>query len=71
MTLETLNSAEFLQLSDDDAREVLGGLAAESTTTADGQCILDGQAVKDYKTDPGCGCSSIEAPSSSFERAAG
>jgi hypothetical protein len=63
MTLETLNSSEFQQLSDDDAREVLGGIAEASSTTADGRCILDGQAVPDYKTDPGCGCSESFAPS--------
>lgn len=52
MTLETLNSADFQQVSEEDAREVLGGLAQASHTTYDGQCILDGQAVKDYSTDP-------------------
>ncbi len=51
MTLETLNTADFQQVSEDDAREVLGGLAQSSHTTYDGQCILDGQAVKDYSTD--------------------
>jgi hypothetical protein len=60
MILETLNSAEFQHLTDDDAREVLGGLAAAGDTTADGNCILDGQAVKDYKTDSGCGCGGDE-----------
>jgi hypothetical protein len=60
MILETLNSAEFQQLTDDDAREVLGGMAAGDYTTADGRCILDGQAVNDYKTDPGgCGCDEV------------
>lgn len=52
MTLENLNAAEFQQVSDDDAREVLGGQAAPSHTTYDGRCILDGQAVPDYSTDP-------------------
>jgi len=52
MTLENLNGAEFQQINDEDAREVLGGLAEASHTTADGRCILDGQAVNDYKTDP-------------------
>jgi len=52
MMLETLNSAEFQQIDENDAREVLGGLAQASHTTSDGRCILDGQAVNDYKTDP-------------------
>ncbi len=52
MTLESLSSSEFQQITEQDAREVLGGLAAPSHTTADGRCILDGQAVPDYKTDP-------------------
>jgi hypothetical protein len=52
MTLESLSSSEFQQITDQDAREVLGGLAELSHTTADGRCILDGDAVKDYKTDP-------------------
>ncbi len=52
MTLESLNGTEFQQISEDDAAEVLGGLAAASYTTYDGRCILDGQAVKDYSTDP-------------------
>jgi len=52
MTLEGLSSTEFQQIDDEDAREVLGGLAESSHTTADGRCILDGQAVNDYKTDP-------------------
>jgi len=51
MTLETLNNVEFQQIAEEDAREVLGGLAEGSHTTADGRCILDGQAVNDYKTD--------------------
>ena len=51
MTLENLNNDEFQPLSADDAREVLGGMAADTYTTADGRCILDGQAVNDYKTD--------------------
>ena len=59
MTLETLNSAEFQQLTDDDAREVLGGLAAAGTSTYKEQCLLNGQEVKDYETDPGCGCSDV------------
>ena len=52
MTLENLNSAEFQQVSDDDAREVLGGQAALPPATYDGICLYNGQPVKDYVDDP-------------------
>ena len=53
MMLESLNSAEFQQLTDDDSRAVLGGLAAAAARiTGPENCLLDGQLIKDYTTDP-------------------
>lgn len=52
MMLESLNSAEFQQLTDDDSRAVLGGLAAASHITGPENCLLDGKLIKDYTTDP-------------------
>lgn len=50
--IESLDNAAFQPLTEEDAREVLGGLALIGAgTTATGKCILDGQAVNDYETD--------------------
>ena len=51
--LESLSSSAFETLTDADAREVLGGIIAPGgSTTYKEQCLLDGQEIKDYVTDP-------------------